>query len=142
MKALDVETGRTVWDFKLFQGSLQNGVLATGEGCCLPRPDRNIIALDAKTGKYLWHFQTSGNHVASPMSYAVDGRQNIALTARSILFSFAFLTSGSVVTTMKHRGAIGQNAWTRRARVTGAAPRMLRIRTGRTPVSFEAPDSR
>jgi hypothetical protein len=28
IKAIDPETGKTVWDFKLFQGSLSNGVLA------------------------------------------------------------------------------------------------------------------
>jgi alcohol dehydrogenase (cytochrome c) len=85
-----VETGKTVWDFKLFQGSLQNGVLATGGGVLFASArDGNIIALDARTGKYLWHFQTSANHAAAPMSYAVDGRQYIALTAGSVLFSFA-----------------------------------------------------
>ena len=90
IKALDVETGKTVWDFKLFQGSLSNGVLATAGGVLFASSrDGNIIALDAKTGKYLWHYQTGGTHAASPMSYAVDGRQYIALTAGSVLFSFA-----------------------------------------------------
>jgi alcohol dehydrogenase (cytochrome c) len=51
--------------------------------------DGNIIAFDAKTGKPLWHYQTGSNHVASPIGYAIDGRQYIALTAGNILFSFA-----------------------------------------------------
>ena len=90
IKALDVETGKTVWDFKLFQGSLSNGVLATAGGILFASSrDGNVIALDAKTGKYLWHYQTGGAHAASPISYAVDGRQYIALTAGSVLFSFA-----------------------------------------------------
>jgi alcohol dehydrogenase (cytochrome c) len=90
IKAIDVETGKTVWDFKLFQGSLSNGVLATGGGVLFASArDGNIIALDAKTGKYLWHYQTSGTHAASPISYAVDGRQYVALTAGSVLFSFS-----------------------------------------------------
>ena len=90
IKALDPETGKTVWDFKLFQGSLANGVLATGGGVLFASSrDGNLIALDAKTGKYLWHYQTSGNHAASPISYAIDGRQYIALTAGNVLYSFA-----------------------------------------------------
>ena len=90
IKAIDPETGKTVWDFKLFQGSLQNGVLATAGGLLFASSrDGNIIALDAKTGKRLWHYQTGGNHAASPISYAVDGRQYVALTAGNILFSFA-----------------------------------------------------
>jgi len=90
IKALDVETGKTVWDFKLFQGSLANGVLATaGFVVFASSRDGNLIALDAKTGKYLWHYQTSGNHAASPISYAIDGRQYVALTAGNVLYSFA-----------------------------------------------------
>jgi PQQ-dependent dehydrogenase (methanol/ethanol family) len=90
IKALDPETGKTVWDFKLFQGSLQNGVLATAGGLVFASSrDGNVIALDAKTGKRLWHYQTGSNHAASPISYAVDGRQYVALTAGNILFSFA-----------------------------------------------------
>lgn len=89
VKAIDPETGRTVWDFKLFQGSLSNGVLATAGGVVFASSrDGNLIALDAATGAHLWHYQTGGNHGASPISYAVDGRQYIALTAGNMLFSF------------------------------------------------------
>ncbi len=89
IKALDPETGKTVWDFKLFQGSLTNGVLATGGGVLFASSrDGNIIALDAMTGKHLWHYQTGGNHAAAPISYAINGRQYIALTAGNVLFSF------------------------------------------------------
>jgi outer membrane protein assembly factor BamB len=51
--------------------------------------DGNIVALDANTGTHLWHFQTGGNMAASPMSYAVDGRQYVAISAGNVLFSFA-----------------------------------------------------
>ncbi len=90
IKALDPETGKTVWDFKLFQGSLTNGVLATAGGVLFASSrDGNLIALDARTGKYLWHYQTGGNHAAAPISYAVNGRQYVALTAGNVLYSFA-----------------------------------------------------
>jgi alcohol dehydrogenase (cytochrome c) len=90
IKAIDPETGKTVWDFKLFQGSLGNGVLATAGGVLFASSrDGNLIALDARTGKHLWHYQTGGNHTASPISYAIDGRQYIALTAGNVLYSFA-----------------------------------------------------
>jgi alcohol dehydrogenase (cytochrome c) len=89
IKAIDPATGHTVWDFKLFQGSLGNGVLATAGGLLfVSSRDGNVIALDAKTGKHLWHYQTGGNHSASPISYAVDGRQYVALTAGNVLYSF------------------------------------------------------
>lgn len=89
IKAIDPETGRTVWDFKLFQGSLSNGVLATAGGVLFASSrDGNLIALDARTGAHLWHYQTGGNNGASPISYAIDGKQYVALTAGNMLFSF------------------------------------------------------
>jgi len=89
IKALDPETGKTMWSYPLYQGSLTNGVLATaGNVVFVSSRDGNIFALDGKTGKYLWHFQTGGNHQASPMSYAVDGKQYVALAAGNVIFSF------------------------------------------------------
>jgi PQQ-dependent dehydrogenase (methanol/ethanol family) len=89
IKAIDPETGKIVWDFKLFQGSLGNGVLATaGNVLFASSRDGNLIALDARTGKHLWHYQTGGSHSASPISYAIDGRQYVALTAGNLLISF------------------------------------------------------
>jgi PQQ-dependent dehydrogenase (methanol/ethanol family) len=89
IKALDPETGKTMWDYKIFQGSINNGVLATaGNVLFASTRDGHISALDAKTGAYLWHFPTGGGNQASPMSYAVDGKQYIALSAGNVLFSF------------------------------------------------------
>ena len=90
IKALDPENGKTMWSFPVFQGSLTNGVLATaGNVLFASSRDGNIIALDAKTGKHLWHFQTGGNNAASPLSYAVAGKQYVALAAGNVVFSFA-----------------------------------------------------
>jgi PQQ-dependent dehydrogenase (methanol/ethanol family) len=90
IKALDPETGKTVWDFKIFQGSLTNGLLATGGGLVFASTrDGNIVALDARTGKRLWHMQTGGNNAAAPVSYAIDGRQYVALSSGNTVFSFA-----------------------------------------------------
>ncbi len=45
-------------------------------------------AADAKTGKSLWHFNTGQSLHASPMSYAVGGKQYVAIASGSDLFSF------------------------------------------------------
>ena len=90
IKALDPETGKTVWDFKLSQGSSQNGVMATAGGVLFAASrDGNLIALDALTGKVLWRYQTGGNMWASPMSFAVDGRQYVAIASGNSLYCFA-----------------------------------------------------
>ena len=91
IKALDPETGKTMWDFKMFQGSLTNGVLATAGNVVFgAMRDGNLVALDATSGKHLWHFQTNANPMAaSPMSYAVGGRQFVAVAAGTVVYAFA-----------------------------------------------------
>jgi alcohol dehydrogenase (cytochrome c) len=89
IKAIDPETGATKWDFKTSQGSLQNGVLATaGNVLFASIRDGNIAALDARTGAHLWHFQTGTSPAASPMSYAVGGKQYVAIAAGNTIYSF------------------------------------------------------
>jgi len=90
IKALDPETGKTIWDFKIFQGSLMNGVLATAGNILFAAVrDGNLVALDARTGQHLWHFQTGANMAASPMSYSVQGRQFVAIAAGNTIYAFA-----------------------------------------------------
>jgi len=90
IKAIEPETGETKWDFKTSRGSLQNGVLATASQLLFVSiPDGNVAALDARTGEHLWHFQTGTSPAASPMSYAVDGKQYVAIAAGNTIYSFA-----------------------------------------------------
>jgi alcohol dehydrogenase (cytochrome c) len=49
----------------------------------------SLEAVDAKTGHALWHFNTGQSFSASPMTYAVDGVQYVAISAGSDVFSFA-----------------------------------------------------
>ena len=90
IKAIDPETGQTKWDYPIYQKSLTNGVLATaGHVVFASTAEGHLIALDSKTGKYLWRFQTGGAMAASPISYAVDGRQFIAVASGNVLYGFA-----------------------------------------------------
>jgi alcohol dehydrogenase (cytochrome c) len=45
-------------------------------------------AVDARTGKPLWHFNTGQDMSASPMSYEIAGKQYVAIAAGSDVFSF------------------------------------------------------
>jgi len=65
-------------------------VLATGGGVLFASSrDGNFIALDARSGKSLWRYQTGGNMAASPMSFAVDGRQYVAVASGDSIYCFA-----------------------------------------------------
>ncbi len=90
IKAIDTATGTTKWDYRLSQGSLGAGVLATSTGLLFSATaEGNLIALESGTGKYLWRVQTGAAIGSSPMSYAVDGKQFIAVSAGQVLYSFA-----------------------------------------------------
>jgi alcohol dehydrogenase (cytochrome c) len=90
IKALDPETGETKWEYKITRGSLSAGVLATaGNVVFAATAEGTLVALNSRTGAPLWRFQAGGAITASPMSYAVDGKQFVAVTAAGVLYSFA-----------------------------------------------------
>ena len=49
----------------------------------------NVFALDARTGKNLWHFPLGGAVFANPVSYLSNGKQHIAIAAGDVLAAFA-----------------------------------------------------
>ncbi|MBL8227645.1 MAG: PQQ-dependent dehydrogenase, methanol/ethanol family [Bryobacterales bacterium] len=90
VRALDALTGARKWDFPLQTGSSATGVLATaGNVAFASSADGNLIALDSRTGKYLWHYYTGASIIASPMAYAVNGKQYVAIASQSAIFTFA-----------------------------------------------------
>jgi alcohol dehydrogenase (cytochrome c) len=50
---------------------------------------RSFEAVDAATGNPLWHFHTGQSISASPMTYAVNSKQYVAIAAGSDIFSFS-----------------------------------------------------
>jgi PQQ-dependent dehydrogenase (methanol/ethanol family) len=88
--AIDTTTGDVKWKFPIVRGSFGAGVLSTAGGIVFAGTgDGDLIALDSKSGKALWHFQTGATINSSPMSYAVDGKQFVAISAGNLLYSFA-----------------------------------------------------
>jgi PQQ-dependent dehydrogenase (methanol/ethanol family) len=90
VRALNALSGETRWNFPLQTGSSATGVLATaGDVVFASSSDGYLIALDSRSGRYLWHYNTGANIVASPISYAVDGKQHVAIASQSAIFVFA-----------------------------------------------------
>ena len=48
----------------------------------------HFFALDARSGKLLWSKQLGGQIMMSPMTYAVNGKQYVAVNAGNFLFVF------------------------------------------------------
>lgn len=89
VRALEATTGARKWDFPLHTGSSATGVLATAGGVVFASSyDGNLIALDSKSGKYLWHYYTGANIITAPISYAVNGKQYVAIASQSAIFVF------------------------------------------------------
>ena len=88
IRALDVSTGRQKWEFKL-QSPPWVGVLGTAGGLVFGgSAEGNFYALDAMTGTSLWDFQTGGEMESNPISFAIDGKQRIAVAAGHAIFVF------------------------------------------------------
>jgi alcohol dehydrogenase (cytochrome c) len=89
IRALDASTGKQLWEFPLISPPWV-GVLATAGGLVFGGSNEgNFYALDATTGKPLWEFQTGGEMASNPMSFAVDGKQHVAIATGHCLFVFA-----------------------------------------------------
>jgi len=89
VRAIDPLTGDIRWNFPMHMGSAAAGVLGTAGGVLFAAdPEGSLIALDARTGTKLWHYQTGGAIQSSPISYAVDGKQYVAIAGDSTLFVF------------------------------------------------------
>jgi len=72
------------------RGHSAGGTMTTAGGLVFFGDESGSLeAVDAHSGKPLWHFNTGQDISASPMTYAVDGKQYVAIAAGSDIFSFA-----------------------------------------------------
>lgn len=76
--AIDVSTGKMVGKHEMKYPNLA-GILATPELVFSAEPSGQIYALDAKTLKQLWSFDTGAGVNAPPMTFSVDGKQYLAV---------------------------------------------------------------
>jgi len=89
VRALDVKTGKQMWDFKLPTPTWA-GVMATAGGLVFSGSNEgNFFALDATSGKPLWQFQTGGAIRSGPMSFLAGDKQYVAVAGGHALFVFA-----------------------------------------------------
>ena len=87
--ALDPGTGDTRWTFPM-RDVTDAGVLTTASDLLFSGGREGFFfALDARTGELLWKGAVAGIVQAAPMSYAIDGRQYIAVAAGNTLYGYA-----------------------------------------------------
>lgn len=92
LRAVNIETGEVVWEVPQ-PGSARaktwSGVLATAGGLIFyGEPNGGFAAVDQRDGKLLWRFPTNVRMKASPMAFAVEGREYIAVAAGPNILCF------------------------------------------------------
>ena len=82
LRALDIQTGSTVWELpQIGAGDTFGGVLSTAGGVVFyGADDGTFAAADAGSGKLLWSFAANQRPHSSPMTYAFDHEQYVAVT--------------------------------------------------------------
>ncbi len=79
LQAIDLATRETVWTTRQ-RAPQTSGVLATaGELVFAAAFDRGFRAYDARDGRQLWETRLNDVSSSSPISYAVDGKQYVAI---------------------------------------------------------------
>jgi alcohol dehydrogenase (cytochrome c) len=89
--AYDVTSGKFVWRYpQIGTGHSAGGTMTTAGGLTFFGDDaESFEAVDAQSGAALWHFHTGQLMHASPMSFAVDGKQYVAIASGGDVFTFA-----------------------------------------------------
>lgn len=95
LRALDPATGELKWEFKYHTPPWAGTLSTAGNLVFAGDMDGHLMAFDARNGKELWHKQVGTAVWASPMTYAVEGKQYVVIPAGSALFAFALPESVS-----------------------------------------------
>ena len=93
LRAIDIQTGRIVWEYpQIGPANSWGGVLSTDGGIVFFGEDSGAFAaVDAKSGKLLWSFQTSQAWKASPMTYVAGGGQFVSIASGGTILAFGLV---------------------------------------------------
>jgi len=93
INAFDLKRLDFAWRYPQIGTFAWAGVMSTATGLVAFGDDsENFVIVDGRTGTPLWHFNMGQPIHASPMSYAVNGKQYIAISVGTgDLFAFALL---------------------------------------------------
>ena len=89
--AYDLSGGKIAWRYQqVGDGYSAGGTLTTAGGLVFFGDNADSFeAVNAQSGKPLWHFNTGQTLHASPMTYAINGKQYVTIAAGSDIFTFA-----------------------------------------------------
>jgi PQQ-dependent dehydrogenase (methanol/ethanol family) len=105
LRALDPKTGEKQWEYPMTgRGDMWAGTVSTaGRLVFFGDDDGQLVALDARTGKHLWHFYLGQTLTASPVTFLADGKQYITIAAETDVFTFGLFEPVSAVPLVPER---------------------------------------
>ena len=91
LRAIDPTIGERKWEYPMTgPGQSWAGTVSTAGGVVFfGDDDGQLVAVDARDGRHLWHFYMGEGLTASPITYAVAGKQYVAIASATAIFSFA-----------------------------------------------------
>lgn len=90
LQAIDYKTGKVVWRHAYPNlGGTRSGLLSTAGGLLFAGdPTGNFIAFDPANGHPLWHASLQAPVYNAPITYELDGRQYVVVSAGDMLYAF------------------------------------------------------
>ena len=86
--AMIPETGEIKWEHRILSPSWAGTVSTAGNLVFSATASGNFYALDARTGKELWHFNSGDRVFASPITFLSRGKQLVTIPIGDILIAF------------------------------------------------------
>jgi alcohol dehydrogenase (cytochrome c) len=88
IRAFDPQSGERKWEFKLTDVT-DSGILTTASDLLfVGGREGYFMAMNARSGELLWKAVVGGQVAAGPMSYSVNGKQYVAISAGNSLFVY------------------------------------------------------
>ncbi len=103
MRAIDPGTGSKRWEYPMTgHGDMWAGAVSTASGLIFfGDDDGQLVAVDATSGRHLWHYHLGQPLWASPVTFMADGRQYVTIVAATDVFTFGLfepaVAAGTVV---------------------------------------------
>src|SRR3569833_561720 len=89
IEAIAAKPGNIVWKFPMARVGLSSGLVGTAGGIVFAASaEGQLLVLDEKSGKALWHMRLNGPVNSSPITYMAGGKQFLAITASTQLLVF------------------------------------------------------
>jgi len=96
LRAIDPLTGEIKWEYKYNTAPFGDALSTAGGVVFAGDSDSYFRAFATRTGKVLWTSSKGGEVRSSPMTYAIEGKQYVAVASGNLLNVFALSESAGV----------------------------------------------